>query len=522
MEATESYRAPSFEDLNYARWLRTDLQATPGWDHLLTQFSIKCHSQMGHGNRPDSVKRTRDAFSILLPNLHRAHRLDPNLYLIVDRSSKAFPNSVYNPVIGSRGLKRALDYLIDKKLVEKKGGNKNRETDQGYVTRIRASDKLIKELDGLMFGLRPLPHQEGAFPVTRNTFVDDPHSISSMKHYNVRDLPLIRLKRAKGDLDGSSFIKFDATDETRTMDERLTAFNKFLTDHWVDLFIPDQKLQQIDPELRLVNEDGLKGCIDIAGRRSLYRVFNNGAFNQGGRFYGGWWQDVPSRLRQYVTINWYTTAELDFSAIQLNMLYALEGMAPPEFSYALPGFPNEYRNVLKTAFFKLINAKSHVRPIPKANLPQGWTWKMVVDGLRQLHAPIEKHFSSGIGIELQRKDSDVAEKVMIDLMDENILALPVHDSFIVIDGNQNRLREVMLQAYRAVMKQDIGISVDTTWLEENLPADASELNELGVRFLDDYQADVEQSSEYERYRQRRSDFLSFMGEPWGHRHSFFR
>jgi hypothetical protein len=49
-------------------------------------------------------------------------------------------------------------------------------------------------------------------------------------------------------------------------------------------------------------------------------VFNNGSFNEGGRFYGGWWQNFPSDYRQFITINGHTTWEYDYSSLHPAML----------------------------------------------------------------------------------------------------------------------------------------------------------------------------------------------------------
>ena len=41
----------------------------------------------------------------------------------------------------------------------------------------------------------------------------------------------------------------------------------------------------------------------MLSKRSLYRVFNDTEFQTGGRFYGGWWQEIPSKYRDRITID---------------------------------------------------------------------------------------------------------------------------------------------------------------------------------------------------------------------------
>lgn len=67
--------------------------------------------------------------------------------------------------------------------------------------------------------------------------------------------------------------------------------------------------------------------IDLS-RKHCYRVFNNGkkTLIHGGRFYGGWWQGIPSDLRLKIIINNMKVIECDYSGIHINLLYAKEGI----------------------------------------------------------------------------------------------------------------------------------------------------------------------------------------------------
>ena len=56
------------------------------------------------------------------------------------------------------------------------------------------------------------------------------------------------------------------------------------------------------------------------------RVFNNSTFDEGGRFYDGWWQRIDGKIRKDIRINNIATVEIDYSAIHVIMLYALMGI----------------------------------------------------------------------------------------------------------------------------------------------------------------------------------------------------
>ncbi len=310
------------------------------------------------------------------------------------------------------------------------------------------------------------------------------------------------------------------------MEANLRTYNRFLFDHhWLDILISNEEFRDLsrlvdDEPDEFGDEDDRRWDLDILWRNTLYRVFNNGRFTDGGRFYGGWWQGVPSRLRRHLTINGYPTAELDYSNMQIVMLYADEGLELEGDAYEIEGIPHAYRKLIKRTVFKIVNADGQIRSAKKAELPVGWTWRQLMDAVREKHRPIAKYFGTGEGIRLQKRDADIAESVMLTMMDEGTLVLPIHDSFVIEDGRQDRLREVMVAAYRRRLGFDINVDANPTWLEQ-LPAQAIELDRLGVRDLTDWIAELEQRPQYENYRDRKAAFLQARGETWGHEHHFF-
>ena len=72
-------------------------------------------------------------------------------------------------------------------------------------------------------------------------------------------------------------------------------------------------------------ETGNRYILRLADKE-VYRVFNNGVMNNGGRFYGAWWIGAPGIVRKYITINGKPTIELDYSGIHVHLLYALKGI----------------------------------------------------------------------------------------------------------------------------------------------------------------------------------------------------
>ena len=103
------------------------------------------------------------------------------------------------------------------------------------------------------------------------------------------------------------------------MRENLITINKCFVRHWPDLRITDDDYIALQERLRL---DENKSPIDFS-KRILTRIFSNGRFDHGGRFYRAWWHNVPSEYRQFITIDSKKTQEYDFSQLGPNMIYSL-------------------------------------------------------------------------------------------------------------------------------------------------------------------------------------------------------
>ena len=55
-----------------------------------------------------------------------------------------------------------------------------------------------------------------------------------------------------------------------------------------------------------------------SNERLVRRIFNNASWKDGGRFYGGWWQRVPSFFRSKIYLNNEGTIEDDYRSLHPN------------------------------------------------------------------------------------------------------------------------------------------------------------------------------------------------------------
>ena len=193
--------------------------------------------------------------------------------------------------------------------------------------------------------------------------------------------------------------------------------------------------------------------VDQAHRR-LRRIFNNSNFAQGGRLYGGFWQAMPSDERQeHILIEGDWCVELDYGQMSLAILYGLTGAKPPEgdlYDLSTQGIPTDYRKGIKTVIQALINSSKVPTKMPKGVrklIPSRYTIKDILEAVARKHPAIYPQMTSGIGMQLFRKESDILVDVLETLWSEGIVALPVHDAVIVMDEHHLQATKIMKEVF---------------------------------------------------------------------------
>ncbi len=231
--------------------------------------------------------------------------------------------------------------------------------------------------------------------------------------------------------------------DIRRMRKRLDALNEGLV------------TQEIAIKDRIVREGDL---LENGGRAraQLHRVFNRGSFDLGGRFYGGHWQNIPSiGGRDEIKIDGKATTEIDYPAIHVRLLYQEVGKQMAGDAYEIDGWPREQ---VKLALLIAINAPTPIGAIRALadelrNFPDNGnrfeTAKALIEAVKARHPDIAHAFGSDAGARLMRKDADLAERVMIEMLTATgIVPLSVHDSFIVPATLASKLEEVMERQMR--------------------------------------------------------------------------
>ncbi|HEX7857494.1 MAG TPA: hypothetical protein VF503_27750 [Sphingobium sp.] len=196
----------------------------------------------------------------------------------------------------------------------------------------------------------------------------------------------------------------------------------------------------------------------------LYRVFSEGGFRSGGRFYGGFWQALRKADRKRLLIDGEETVELDFQACHIRMCYQIDGAPlPADYDpYTIPGIAPQHRGAVKGLLLRWLGSGPSSR-IRRPEALADWSRKDY-DRFRQritdAHPQITSWTRAGHWATLQWFDSRIADAIMADLTAQGIPCLPVHDSFIVPLSAEQAARDAMVKGWCGVMAEEGAAKAD--------------------------------------------------------------
>lgn len=220
------------------------------------------------------------------------------------------------------------------------------------------------------------------------------------------------------------------------------------------------KKEEFIKQDRPLADFGIKKLVFEIKVKDMHRVFNRGSkdFDKGGRFYGPYYQGMPSKFRKNIYIDGKKTVEWDYSGLHIRMLYHQLGLEFNEDPYAIGD--GSQRDEYKLVSLISINADkrgSHIAvrdALEDAGFDAAQDLTKILkmmDDFKARHAPIQEFLFSGVGIDLQNADSVIMEKIMMKLHAKVVAALPIHDSAIVEEEYSTRLQKIMFQVYEDEM-----------------------------------------------------------------------
>lgn len=205
----------------------------------------------------------------------------------------------------------------------------------------------------------------------------------------------------------------------------------------------------------------------------LTRIFKDGGV---GRWYQKGemsFQQLPKEDRAKLLLNGEKVTEIDYSAMHPHILYAWEGkQCPGDFYEDIVKRCGCSRFIAKAVTLIAINARSYVSLVGAINnnkkeqeraninkiIPEPilydeiknfrLTPKEVVKAIKEAHPIIEKYVYGASANKLMLVESDIMTSVLLELMELNIPALPVHDSVVVPSRYEDTARRIMQDSYR--------------------------------------------------------------------------
>jgi len=266
-------------------------------------------------------------------------------------------------------------------------------------------------------------------------------------------------------------VPYEDTPNIRDMRRLLQDYNKLLEKTFIDIQSLDVPRIEL-PEKKKRRQSNKQVFVNITHHdKFVRRIFNNKTFDDGGRFYGGWWQRIDSNFRKDIRMNDVPAVEIDYSSLHVILAYTEAGLDywqnTDKDPYDLPvrgvNNPEHSRDITKLFFLLSLNAsdeqalfkafrselnyKAYPYSFPNEALAE------LLESIKQSHPDIAHLICSGAGLRLMNIDSRICEYVIADFVRTDTPILTVHDSFIVQMGEEARLNQLMKEAFNEVTKK---------------------------------------------------------------------
>lgn len=194
-------------------------------------------------------------------------------------------------------------------------------------------------------------------------------------------------------------------------------------------------------------------------RRAIRRIFNNGVWTDGGRFFDGYWETMPKderferlRIATVESPEGERIINVDFGQLFPSLAYAMQDLPRPDVDlYEVRGDGKQ-----RDGFKKLLNALLFAtQPMTRwptdtaSEFPPGTKLQAVLAEIASYHEPIAHLFGTGIGFRLMNIESAILLDALFRLYAAGVTALPLHDSVLVAASQEMAARDAMQQAHLA-------------------------------------------------------------------------
>ena len=392
------------------------------------------------GNRKPK-KTGKGMLRVLLIDLYVKWLLDPAMATGFSKNKNSYKvKSRYNQVHVSEKIIQVEQRLFKAGYLDEEPFRKDRTgSGRSYTTRIRPSQALRSEFRKITADLYDINfHVDEELIILQTKFVDEDGRKRQVK------------------------LPYEDTDYTNRIRAQLKAYNDLLKQTFID--IPSLEEPYVRRRIEKGRRSGQEQLISIGpDNKNVHRVFNGSNsdnFQKGGRFYGGWWLQLPKDLRKSIYINDKPTVEVDYKALHPNLLmtspvndpYDLGDIILPEMGWSL----RQQRDAVKSLVLMAINATSAAKAFSafRADKKSGDPAKSLkntqlqrlLDAFTDKFPELKDQLNTGKALYLMNLDSQIANVVLDYFTQQNIPVLCIHDSFIIQHDKETELKRVLHDA----------------------------------------------------------------------------
>ena len=203
--------------------------------------------------------------------------------------------------------------------------------------------------------------------------------------------------------------------------------------------------------------------------------------------------NIPKAERIAMLLDKKSTRECDYSGIFPNLLYNMMGLESPYTDnykavmkeMGVDENDRTLRQVIKIAINCMLNAYSYGsysksfnmksgerRGLPRESsklsnyeakqylLSKGYTLKDIWEATKKVHKPLQQYITTGVGVILQTIESDIMMNILLKLREMNIIGVPIHDCIACQEGQQDKVKMVMIEEYSKYTGYSIRVDIE--------------------------------------------------------------
>lgn len=410
--------------LDYARSINLNLIASgPSAGDAVRHIFKNLSATTGKRYRSPTFQQ----MNCLLANLFHNHLQSSQLWTRLSRSHEPTILDHFNPSSINWQTIADLCDVMDKlghiQIVLGHSG-KDREACAGHMTRIRATDNLI-------------------------SILKNDHGWSNRILCHHPEAEVIVLKSPKTKSKRSYAITYQDTERTIKDRKLLETYNQFLTRQTI-----------------LLPSMTMRGCPDLILTR---RIFSNASWQEGGRLFGGNFQQLSETEREDITINGQPIVELDIKSCHATMAFAEAGHCWQASSnmdiYQHENLAEWPRELVKRAFNITLNAQSETKAkwaLLDTSNKNGWQYiydevrvrgwqSRLLNDIQTTFPKLAHLFFCGRGMHYMWQEGEIGLKVIAACMAKDIPALTIFNSFIAPIQYEAEVRSIIHAAFQDVV-----------------------------------------------------------------------